>query len=101
VDTLNFEFQKYYDYYDYYLCNYLKNKIIRYYENERNKEKKTNYTNKDLEIKKIIDNYNDLRVKTNLTININDAYNNNYLPKIRKHFPEILEQIIIETRFLN
>ena len=81
--------------------NYLKNKVIRYYENERNKEKKTNYTDEDLEIKKIIDNNNYLRAKTNITININDIYNNKYLPKIKKHFPEILEKIIIETRFLN
>jgi len=81
--------------------NYLKNKVKRYYENERIKEKKTNYTNEDLEIKKIIDNNNYLKTKTNITLNINDIYNNKYLPKIKKHFPEILEQIIIETRFLN
>ena len=81
--------------------NYLKNKTLIYYENERNKEKKTNYTNEDIEIKKIIDNNNYLRTKTNVTININDIYNNKYLPQIKKHFPEILEQIIIETRFLN
>ena len=81
--------------------NYLKNKIIRYYENERNKQKKTNFTNEDLEIKKILDNNNYLRAKTSITIYINDIHNNKYLPKIKKYFPEILEKIIIETRFLN
>jgi len=78
--------------------NYLKNKTIRYYENERNKVKKTNYTKEDLEIKKILNNNHYLRTKTNITININDIHNNKYLSRIKKLFPEILEQIIIETK---
>ena len=68
---------------------------------ETKKRKLITYTDKDFELKKIIDNKNYLRTKIKITININVIYNNKYLPKIKKYFPEILEKILIETRFLN
>ena len=63
------------------LCinNYIKNKIIRHYENEKKKKIETQYTNDDLEIKKIIDNEHYLNTKTNVTINICDINFNKYL----------------------
>ena len=85
------------------LCinNYMKNKINRYYENERFKKYKTNFTNEDLEIQKIIDNDHYLSKNTNLTINIFDINNFKYVSKIKKFYPEILERIDIETRFFD
>ena len=59
--------------------NYMKNKINRYYENERFKKYKTNFTNEDLEIQKIIDNNHYLSEKTNIKINIFDINNNKYV----------------------
>ena len=81
--------------------NYMKNKINRYYENERFKKYKTNFTNEDLEIKKIIDNDHYLSKNTNLTIKIFDINNFKYVSKIKKFYPEILERIDIETRFFD
>ena len=83
------------------LCinNYIKNKIIRHYENEKKKKIETQYTNDDLEIKKIIDNEHYLNTKTNVTINICDINFNKYLSRIKKFYPEILERIDIEIKF--
>ena len=81
--------------------NYMKNKINRYYENERFKKYKTNFTNEDLEIQKIIDNNHYLSEKTNIKINIFDINNNKYVSKIKKFYPEILDKIDIETRFFD
>ena len=85
------------------LCinNYMKNKINRYYEIERFKKYKTEFTNEDLEIQKIIDNNSYLSKKTNIIINIYDINNNKYLSKIKKFYPEILDRIDIETRFFD
>jgi hypothetical protein len=79
----------------------MKNKINRYYENERFKKYKTNFTNEDLEIQKIIDNNHYLSEKTNIKINIFDINNNKYVSKIKKFYPEILDKIDIETRFFD
>ena len=73
----------------------------RYYENERFKKYKTNFTNEDLEIQKIIDNNHYLSEKTNIKINIFDINNNKYVSKIKKFYPEILDKIDIETRFFD
>ena len=81
--------------------NYMKNKINRYYENERFKKYKTNFTNENLEIQKIIDNNHYLSEKTNIKINIFDINNNKYVSKIKKFYPEILDKIDIETRFFD
>ena len=81
--------------------NYMKNKINRYYENERFKKYKTNFTNEDLEIQKIIDNNHYLSEKTNIKINIFDINNNKYVSKIKKFYTEILDKIDIETRFFD
>ena len=81
--------------------NYMKNKINRYYENERFKKYKTNFTNEDLEMKKIIDNDHYLSKNTNLTINIFDINNFKYVSKIKKFYPEMIERIDIETRFFD
>ena len=80
---------------------FFNNKINRYYENERFKKYKTNFTNEDTEIQKIIDNDHYLSKKTNLTINIFDINNFKYVSKIKKFYPEILDRIDIETRFFD
>ena len=85
------------------LCinNYMKNKINRYYEIERFKKYKTEFTNEDLEIQKIIDNNHYLSEKTNILINIYDINNYKYVSKIKKFYPEILDRIDIETKFFD
>ena len=80
---------------------YMKNKINRYYENERYKKYKTNFSSEDLEIQKIIDNNHYLSKKTNLTLYINDTNNYKYVSKIKKFYPEILDNIDIDTRFFD
>ena len=80
---------------------YMKNKINRYYENERYKKYKTNFSSEDLEIQKIIDNNHYLSQKTNLTLYINDTNNYKYVSKIKKFYPEILDNIDIDTRFFD
>ena len=79
----------------------MKNKINRYYEIERFKQYKTEFTNEDLEIQKIIDNNHYLSEKTNIIINIYDINNYKYVSKIKKFYPEILDRIDIETRFFD
>ena len=81
--------------------NYMKNKINRYYEDQKYKSVKTNFTEENLEMKQIIDNNNYLSKKTNITINIYDNDNNKYVSQIRKIFPDILERINIETKFFD
>lgn len=81
--------------------NYMKNKINRYYENEKFKQYKTNFTEENLEMQKIIDNNHYLNEKTNITINIYDNNSNKYVSQIRKIYPEILERIDIETKFFD
>lgn len=80
---------------------YMKNKINRYYEKERYKQYKTDFTKEDLEIQKIIDNNHYLSKKTNLTLYIYDTNNYKYVSKIKKFYPEILDKIDIETRFFD
>ena len=80
---------------------YMKNKINRYYEKERYKKYKTDFTKEDLEIQKIIDNDHYLSQKTNLTIYIYDTNNYKYISKIKKFYPEILDKNDIETRFFD
>ena len=79
--------------------NYTRTIINRYYEMERKKEYKTNFTNEDLEIQKIVENDNYLVKKTNITISLFDTNNFKYVSKIKKYFPAILERIDFETRF--
>ena len=79
--------------------NYTRTIINRYYEMERKKEYKTNFTNEDLEIQKIVENDNYLVKKTNITISLFDTNNFKYVSKIKNYFPAILERIDFETRF--
>ena len=79
--------------------NYTKTIINRYYEMERKKEYKTNFSNEDLEIQKIVENDEYLVKKTNVTISLIDTNNYKYVSKIKKYFPAILERIDFETRF--
>lgn len=81
------------------LNNYTRTKINRYYENERYKTYKTNFSNEDLEIQKIVENDNYLLNKTNVTIEVIDINNYKYISKIKKFYPEILKRVNFETRF--
>ena len=81
------------------LNNYTRTIINRYYENERYKTYKTNFTNEDLEMEKIVQNDKYLCKKTNITISVFDVNNYKYISKIKKFYPEILERINFETRF--
>ena len=82
------------------LNNYTRTIINRYYENERYKTYKTNFTNDDLEIQKIVENNKYLVNKTNVTIIVYDTNNHKYIAKIKKFYPEMLERINFETRFI-
>jgi len=82
------------------LNNYTRTIINRYYENERYKMYKTNFSNEDLEIQKIIENNKYLVNKTNVTICVYDTNNHKYIAKIKKFYPEMLERINFETRFI-
>ena len=79
--------------------NYTRTLINRYYEMERKKEYKTEFTKEDFEIQKIINNDNYLIKKTNVTIYLIDTNNYKYVSKIKKYFPDILQRINFETRF--
>jgi hypothetical protein len=81
------------------LNNYTRTIINRYYENERYKTYKTNFSNEDLEIEKIAQNDKYLLTKTNVTISVIDVNNYKYVSKIKKFYPEILERINFETKF--
>ena len=81
------------------LNNYTRTIINRYYENERYKTFKTNFTNEDLEVEKIVQNDKYLKKKTNITICVFDVNNYKYISKIKKFYPEILERINFEMRF--
>mgnify|MGYP002857980320 FL=1 len=82
------------------LNNYTRTIINRYYENERYKMYKTNFSNEDLEIQKIMENNKYLVNKTNVTICVYDTNNHKYIAKIKKFYPEMLERINFETRFI-
>ena len=79
--------------------NYTKTIINRYYEMERNKKYKTNFSNEDLEIQKIVENNNYLVNNTKVTISLIDVNNYKYVSKVKKYFPAILERIDFETRY--
>ena len=81
------------------LNNYTRTIINRYYENERYKTYKTNFSSEDLEMEKIAQNNKYLLTKTNVTISIFDVNNYKYVSKIKKFYPEILERINFETKF--
>ena len=81
------------------LNNYTRTIINRYYENERYKTFKTNFSNEDLEMEKIVQNDKYLQKKTNVTICVYDVNNYKYISKIKKFYPEILERINFEMRF--
>ena len=81
------------------LNNYTRTIINRYYENERYKTFKTNFTNEDLEVEKIVQNDKYLQKKTNVTICVFDVNNYKYISKIKKLYPEMLERINFEMRF--
>ena len=81
------------------LNNYTRTIINRYYENERYKTFKTNFSNEDLEVEKIAQNDKYLQKKTNVTICVDDVNNYKYISKIKKFYPEILERINFEMRF--
>ena len=90
------------------LNNYTRTIINRYYENERYKTFKTNFTNEDLEVEKIVQNDKYLQkktnvticvLKTNVTICVFDVNNYKYISKIKKFYPEMLERINFEMRF--
>ena len=81
------------------LNNYTRTIINRYYENERYKTFKTNFTNEDLEVEKIVQNDKYLQKKTNVTICVFDVNNYKYISKIKKFYPEMLERINFEMRF--
>ena len=81
------------------LNNYTRTIINRYYENERYKTFKTNFTNEDLEVEKIVQNDKYLKKKTNVTICVFDVNNYKYISKIKKFYPEMLERINFEMRF--
>lgn len=81
------------------LNNYTRTIINRYYENERYKTYKTNFSSEDLEIEKIAQNNKYLLTKTNVTISVFDVNNYKYVSKIKKFYPEILERINFETKF--
>jgi hypothetical protein len=81
------------------LNNYTRTIINRYYENERYKTYKTNFSSEDLEMEKIAQNNKYLLTKTNVTINVFDVNNYKYVSKIKKFYPEILERINFETKF--
>ena len=80
------------------LNNYTRTIINRYYENERYKTFKTNFTNEDLEVEKIVQNDKYLQKKTNVTICVFDVNNYKYISKIKKFYPEMLERINFEMR---
>ena len=82
------------------LNNYTRTIINRYYENERYKIYKTNFSDEDLEIQKIMENDKYLVNKTNVTISVYDTNNYKYVAKIKKFYPEMLERINFETRFI-
>ena len=81
------------------LNNYTRTIINRYYENERYKNYKTNFSSEDLEMEKIAQNNKYLLTKTNVTISVFDMNNYKYVSKIKKFYPEILERINFETKF--
>ena len=81
------------------LNNYTKTIINRYYENERYKKYKTDFTNEDLEMEKIVQNDKYLCKKTNITISVFDVNNYKYISKVKKFYPDILERINFEMRF--
>ena len=81
------------------LNNYTRTIINRYYENERYKTYKTNFSSEDLEMEKIAQNNKYLLTKTNVTISVFDVNNYKYVSKIKKFYPEILERINFETKF--
>ena len=81
------------------LNNYTKTIINRYYENERYKKYKTDFTNEDLEMEKIVQNDKYLCKKTNITICVFDVNNYKYISKVKKFYPDILERINFEMRF--
>ena len=81
------------------LNNYTRTIINRYYENERYKTYKTNFSSEDLEMEKIAQNNKYLLTKTNVTISVYDVNNYKYVSKIKKFYPEILERINFETKF--
>ena len=81
------------------LNNYTRTIINRYYENERYKTFKTNFTNEDLEVEKIVQNDKYLKKKTNISICVFDVNNYKYISKIKKFYPEMLERINFEMRF--
>ena len=81
------------------LNNYTRTIINRYYENERYKTFKTNFTNEDLEVEKIVQNDKYIQKKTNITICVFDVNNYKYISKIKKFYPEMLERINFEMRF--
>lgn len=83
------------------LNDYIKRKINRHYELERNKKYKTEFTEIDLKMQKIIDNNYYLSTKTNITINVFDINNYKYVSKIKKFYPGILDRIDIETRYFD
>jgi flavorubredoxin len=66
---------------------------------ERNKKYKTNFSNEDLEIQKIVENNNYLVNNTKVTISLIDVNNYKYVSKVKKYFPAILERIDFETRY--
>ncbi len=79
----------------------MKIKINQHYELERYKKYKNVFAEIDLKMKNIIDNDNYLSTKTNVSINIFDINNYKYASKIKKFYPEILDRIIIETRYFD
>ena len=81
------------------LNNYTRTIINRYYENERYKAYKTNFSEEDLEIQKILENDNYLLKKTNVTIDVIDVNNYKYISKIKKFYPNILKRVNFETKF--
>ena len=82
------------------LNNYTRTIINRHYENERYKQFKTNFTQEDLEIQKIVENDKYLVKNTKVHINVYDTNNHKYVSKIKKFYPEILDRIHFEQRFI-
>ena len=86
-----------------YINNYLKNKILRHYEHQMKKTIKTEYSNIDLEIQKLMDpeSENYLAKNTNTSLEIIDLNNGKYTTKIKKYYPTVLERVDVEIKFFD
>jgi len=80
--------------------NYLKIRVIRKIE-ENDKKELSNMSEMDLQFEQFIEKEHYLKEKTKLKLKLMNTIGYKYLSIIRKNFPYLLENIKIETKFMD